>query len=337
MESFIKVKEWLHLENDHLHMYDTDIRGIYSDQDIKKDDIILAIPQKYIIEYSEVKCKKIKDLLNRNSHLILYLYSEMNKKKSFFQPFFDSLPQNMNNFVDFYSKKELNQLKYTSLACQNEYSYMEKTEDMKKDSKIMYTYLVENKKLNSKHKKYDDFYKEYVRLKNIVDSRIFSYEKNKKEAMSIVPYADLFNHGLHENTYWYFNDEQNQFEMMATEDIPKNTQIYDSYGDKSNLKLLFFYGFTIPNNPFSVVCIDRPESYKTYEFTIDSKIVKNKDYKYVLEKLQQIYNHHTKHSITIKNNDILNIYKDEMNIIKKMLKIKDVKQKKESVKTEMEG
>jgi hypothetical protein len=116
---------------------------------------------------------------------------------------------------------------------------------------------------------------------------------------------------------------------MATEYIPKNTQIYDSYGDKSNLKLLFFYGFTIPNNPFSVVCIDRPESYKTYEFTIDSKLVKNKDYKYVIEKLQEIYNHHKKHSITIKNNDILNIYKDEMNIIKKMLKIKIVKQKKE--------
>jgi len=163
MESFIKLKEWLNMTDDHLHMYDTDIRGIYSDQDIKKDDIILAIPQKYIFDYAEIKFKKLPDLLNRNSHLILHLYMEMNKKDSFYQPFFYTLPKNMNNFVDFYSKKELSQLNYTSLTCENEYSQNEKIEDMKKDSKIMYTYLVEQKKTKIK---YSDFYKEYVRMKN---------------------------------------------------------------------------------------------------------------------------------------------------------------------------
>jgi len=108
--------------------------------------------------------------------------------------------------------------------------------------------------------------------------------------------------------------------MSATEDIPKNTQIFDSYGDKSNLKLLFFYGFTIPNNPFSVVCINKPESHKTYEFTLESKLKKNKDYDYIKESLEKIYNHHMKNKKNITNNDILNIYNDEINIIKKLLK-----------------
>ena len=321
IDNFIKLKEWLHMENDNLHMYDTDIRGIYSDKDIKEDEIILAIPQKYIFDYSEIKFKKMKNLLNKNSHHILNLYIEMNKKDSFYQPFFNTLPQNMNNFVDFYSEDDLKLLEHTSLSCENEYSHREKIIDMKKDSKIMYKYLKENNKLNEKHNKYSKFYREYLRLKNLVDSRIFSYDKNKKEAITIVPYADLFNHSLDENTYWCFNDDKNQFEMSATKDIPKNTQIYDSYGEKSNLKLLFYYGFTIPNNPFSVVCIDKPNSDDTYEYTIKSKLKKNKNYDYIIEKLQIIYNHHMKYIKTITNNDLLNIYNDEINIIKKLLKL----------------
>ena len=318
MDDFIKLKEWLGMSQDNLRMYDRDIRGIYTIKDIKENDIILSIPQKYIIDYFEVKTNKLK-LLNRNSHILLFLYQEMNKKNPFLQPFFNTLPKNFDHFVDFYSKEELKQLKHTSLYCDNAYGYDEKKKDMKKDSKKMYEFLQKKNLVVEKNE--SDFYKRYVQLKNTVDSRVFSCVRKGKETISIVPYCDLFNHSIDHNTYWYFNDEKNCFEMQAIKDIRANTEILDTYGNKSNFSLLFFYGFTIPNNPYSNVCLNKPNSKEqAYEIKMDTKLTRKiKNYDYIIDSLKKIYKHHKKNIENIKNKDILRIYEDEMNIIKNVL------------------
>ena len=100
-------------------MYDRPIRGIYSKKDIKKGDYIVEIPSKFIIHYSDIKDNVLeKKLNNRNSDIAKYLFLQQNKKKSFYKPYFESMPENIDEYMFFYNKLRMDQLKHTSLFLQ---------------------------------------------------------------------------------------------------------------------------------------------------------------------------------------------------------------------------
>eukprot|EP00596_Hydrurales_sp_CCMP1899_P009992 CAMPEP_0119043348 /NCGR_PEP_ID=MMETSP1177-20130426/21100_1 /TAXON_ID=2985 /ORGANISM="Ochromonas sp, Strain CCMP1899" /LENGTH=613 /DNA_ID=CAMNT_0007011263 /DNA_START=127 /DNA_END=1965 /DNA_ORIENTATION=- len=67
----------------------------------------------------------------------------------------------------------------------------------------------------------------------------------------ICPYIDMFNHKSTCNSdvsYGYFSDS---FELK-TEGYKKGEQVFISYGKQSNDRLLQYYGFTDPGNPFDI-------------------------------------------------------------------------------------
>jgi hypothetical protein len=156
-------------------------------------------------------------------------------------------------------------------------------------------------------------------------SRIFSYDKNNINENGIVPYADLLNHSQNANTTWYYDNTKNVFVVEATENIKKKTEIYDSYGHKTNMQLLLYYGFTIKNNKLSELNFVYKNKLLTIHYNTNiTELIADKN---VINKLKKILEHHTTKikNNEIKDNNILNIYNDEINLIKKILQMNDIK------------
>jgi len=320
MNKFNHLRKWLHLENDHIRMFTKESRGLYSINDIKKGERIMEIPEKYILELSTINNPKVTDkLMNTNSYFAMYLLLESLNKKSYWKVYLDSLPEDLNEYIYYYDEDKLSQLKNTTIMCSKTYNFLIHMKNIKKDSMILY------KTLKNHKMEYDDFFKLFLKFRIYICSRIFGYDKNNSHENGIVPYADLLNHSQNANTKWYYDSIKNVFVVEATKNIKKNTEIYDSYGHKTNMQLLLYYGFTIKSNKHSELNF----VYKNELFTIDyntniKELIADKN---VINKLKKILEHHTTKlkNNEIKDNNILNIYNDEINLIKKILQMDDIK------------
>lgn len=323
MDNFNKLRKWLHLENDNLRMNKDGFRGIYSTKDIKKDDIILKIPREYIIQYSKINKNDIpsmsEKLYNSNSLIAMYLLIKSLKETTHWKPYLDTLPEKLDEYIYYYDQKKLDSLKNTSIQCKGVYNFNQHMKNIIFDSKIIYKWLIKKNILPEKYKSYPDFFKLFLRFRILVCSRIFGYMRSGKEETGMVPYADLFNHSHDPNTYWYYDDKMKSFIVLATKDIKKNTEIYDSYGEKTNIELMMYYGFTIKDNEHSKLHFVYKDDL--IELDRDSTIESIDRRKDIIMKLKNILKHHKSviKSKKITDNNILNIYTDEINIIKNIV------------------
>ena len=66
----------------------------------------------------------------------------------------------------------------------------------------------------------------------------------------MVPFGELFNHRNPPDVVWFFEEEEGKqgFFIKALRNVDKGSQMYDSYGKKSNTDLLLAYGFIQPGN-----------------------------------------------------------------------------------------
>lgn len=327
MQSFDKLKEWLNVNNDNIFMFEKGSRGLYSKKDIKQNEIIMRIPSKYIIHYSKVKNKYISDKIsNINSLMASYLYVKSLKNESFWTPYLKSMPQRIDEYIYYYDKKKLSLLNNTSIMCKDTYNFKIHMKNIVNDSKIIHKWLSEKELLHQDHKKYIDFYPIFLKFRILVCSRIFGYNKNGEKESGLVPYADLLNHSEDPNTTWYFNDESNSFEVSATKDIPSYSEIYDSYGNKNNIDLIMYYGFSIKNNKFSKLnfIYDGNLFVADYESTIDTlmnqNMLKKNKKKDLIIKLKSILINHESKIKSINDENIVNIYNDDISIIRNILK-----------------
>ena len=85
--------------------------------------------------------------------------------------------------------------------------------------------------------------REYSELRMITCSRIFGITVNGVKTDGFVPYADMLNHRRPRQTTWYYSDEKEGFIIEACDDIPRGSQVYDSYGRKCNSRFFLNYGF----------------------------------------------------------------------------------------------
>lgn len=318
MDNFNTLKKWLKLDNDNLRMYKDGFRGIYSTKNIKENDIIIKIPNKYIIEYNKVHNKHLLNKLNnKNSLVATHILLESLKDNSFWQSYFDTFPKNLDEYIYYYDKQKLKTLKDTSIMCKGVYNFNKHMKNVIDDSKLIYKYLLKKNKLPEQIKLYSDFYNLFLKYRIYVCSRIFGYVKNSNDELGMVPYADLLNHSAEPNTTWRYDDNMKSFIVVATKDIPKNTEIYDSYGNKTNVQLVMYYGFSIKNNIHSVLNF----MHKNQLYELDHESSKDILSKSVIKKLSSILNHHTDliKSGSINDHNILNIYNDEISIINKHL------------------
>lgn len=61
----------------------------------------------------------------------------------------------------------------------------------------------------------------------------------------MVPMADMFNADENYNAYWHYSDDREGFLVDAQEDIAADSQIFDTYGAKTNAEYLMNYAFIL--------------------------------------------------------------------------------------------
>lgn len=349
MNSFNKLKEWLKIKDD-IKLFDRPQRGIYSTKNIKKFDQIIKIKSKYLMEYSNIyKIYPIDDIEEKNSLvafyiLIQYLDNKDNAKQNWWNPYIESFPDDISEYLYYWPTSKLKLLNNTSIMSNGFHNYNEHINSIENDWEIIYDFC-QSKEIADLTDIFNNYNFNYlhdlfIRFRILVGSRIFGYDKNEVEESGMVPYIDMINHSFNSNTTWYFDDEQDCFILRATEDIPKGMEIVDDYGDKSNINLLLFYGFTLSNNPFPILrtsITDPNNNIIHLELTLNfnlTNIMNKFESKYnflIEEKLNQIKNHHEKqlklfelnkhHDYNYQYNyNIINIYLDEISVIIRIIK-----------------
>ncbi len=88
----------------------------------------------------------------------------------------------------------------------------------------------------------------YWRARATVLSRSFALQAKAESKQALVPMADLFNHSIPPQIKWRFADSGQSFSMTCASAASAGQQLHDSYGRKSNTRLLQNYGFVLSGN-----------------------------------------------------------------------------------------
>ena len=217
-------------------------------------ECLISLETAFATEYGKKIGEFMYKELNSPKHCLLtsfLLYEEKNPKYKYY---FDLLPHDFSNFPIFYTAKELEYLKGSPFF----YQILEKKEDMKSDYTKLCKYLPDFKQFS---------YQKFCEARLLISSRIFGISINDTKTDVLAPFADLLNHKRPRQTQWYYDDNLESFVIQATEDIPEGSEIFDSYGKKTNARFLLNYGFCLEDNDTSefVMTIAFNESYPLFE------------------------------------------------------------------------
>ena len=231
-----------------------DYRGIIADEDIDDEETILFIPVDAMITLEMAKVGPIgKKLIANNANLVYpnnstlatYVLWEMANPNTPWTYLFKALPQSVSIFPIFYTPEELKLLTGSF--------FIKFIEELKDDMKYDYDTICRWAPEFSKIASLQDF----MKIRTLVNSRIFGIEINGKECDAIVPYADMFNFEFkNEMTVWSYDNENKGFIIKANKPIMKGQEISVYYGDKQNYNYLQFYGFALENNEYDEVIFE---------------------------------------------------------------------------------
>jgi len=245
----------------YLKYYDQDYRGVHALAKIPQDDIILYVPQKYIMTSEVAKASDIGrkiiasgvELRSTHSYLAAYLLEQKHKKDSFWRPYLDILPQKYANMPIFFNEDLLAELK-NSFTLQK---IADRIDSLRREYENIRRAVPEFAKYTQD---------EFVWARLVVITRIFGLVIGDNKTDGLVPYADMLNHkpprealaggkGDECETKWTFDDKLDGFTITTLRGISRGDQIFDSYGRKCNSRFFVNYGFALDENEDNEVMI----------------------------------------------------------------------------------
>jgi protein-histidine N-methyltransferase len=227
----------------YLRYYSQDYRGIHALCKIPNNSQILYVPHSHIMtsevaKGSEIGKKIISsgcDLRSKHSYLAAYLLQEKHTNSSFWRPYMDILPTKYRNMPIFFEQKEMDMLKGSFVH--------DKIYDRRMSLKQEYEAICKSVP------EFSDFTEwEFIWGRLVVITRIFGLVIKGKKTDGLVPYADMLNHRRPRETTWTFDDDQYGFTIVATRNISRGGEVYDSYGRKCNSRYFVNYGFALEEN-----------------------------------------------------------------------------------------
>lgn len=315
------------LSNLSLETYKNSERGIHSINGIKRGRTLIEIPEKLLITdkmgedtvYGRIIKKHSKYFKNlKIIYVVLYIL-ETKKDNHFFKPYYDILPTSLSNFPIFWNKEDI--ILLTGSNSINEIIIRQK--EITKDYEKICELIPEFKNKYS--------IQTFIWARTIVGSRNFGIVIDNVSRSAMVPICDLLNHDPKPDVTWGFNQRTRSFKMVSNRYLKKGKPITDTYGIKSNLKYLLFYGFTIENNYKNDVI------YINLVHGNNNMLFKNSIKKQVTGYLSTNINSTLFHDIMLflrvavsdneilKNNKIISYYQKPINIDNEKLAIKAFK------------
>jgi histone-lysine N-methyltransferase SETD3 len=259
-----------------IHFYSDEYRGVCAKSKIVKEEIIMTIPKECLISLELAMETNVgKEIgkfmyseLNSPKHCLLSAFLLTEEKSEKWKFYFDLLPKDFSNFPIFYTEKELEYLKGSPFLNQ----VLDKKIDMKIDYEKICFYIPSYSLFS---------YQNFCEARMMISSRIFGIQMGENKTDVLAPFADLLNHKRPRQTQWYYDNMLESFVIQAIEDINEGSEIFDSYGKKTNSRFLLNYGFSLENNDSSEypLTVSFNNSYPLFEvkknlFQSDFELVK---------------------------------------------------------------
>ncbi len=227
-----------------LETYKNNERGVHSINGIRKGKTLIEIPEKLLItdkmgeesEYGAIFKKHLKHFRNHKIIYVMLYILQTKKEDFFFTPYYNILPRDLDNFPIFWDKEDIILLSGSNAV--NEIITRQKSiiKDYEKLGEIIPGF-------KDKHT-----IDEFIWVRTVVGSRNFGITIDNVHRVALVPLSDFLNHDKDPDVTWGFNPKSRSFKMVSNRYLKKGKPITDTYGNKSNLKYLLFYGFTLQDN-----------------------------------------------------------------------------------------
>lgn len=353
---FSSFKKWLtengagikdiYIKNDINHE-----RSVYANKSIGSNTIIMFIPEKLIItdEYDSKFSLELQDKINifndkQKLKIVLYMLETIVDKNNFFQPYYRILPKHYSHLPIFWDKCTLNLLENSKL--------LKHIENLKK--RLIQRYHDLSDLLHSFKSTVD--IKDWLWAYSVVNTRCFSIKINNIDHTALVPFADMSNHsGESSSCRWGYSNVHNGFYINSSTEIKQHTQIFVTYGKKSNQSYMLGYGFMLQKYSHFKDCIYLDFEFPGYSLMIQkclmhrnqNLIVTRDNFVDILLPIMrkfninedefELYQHNSCNSIISKRNELATL-KSISNIIKTILgrysktyeeNIREVKQMKQ--------
>ncbi|CAI5704731.1 unnamed protein product [Peronospora farinosa] len=227
--------------------------GVFAKQSLASGQVTLEIPFKLTMNIESAMQSDLAPVLETYPQILddevlaLHLMHERNKGSgSFFAPYIASLPTTFDLPV-FWSDTELNELKGTNVLLlthlmkkrlENDFDNIHKAvmEAFPKIFASLRTLTLED----------------YTWAMSVIWSRAFGVNKGGNYLRVLCPAMDMFNHdvSLHNplDDYISFDEEKQLMTHHVPTDVPAGSALSISYGQYSNAKLLYSYGFVAHEN-----------------------------------------------------------------------------------------
>eukprot|EP00753_Platysulcus_tardus_P017815 PLAT6552.1.p2 GENE.PLAT6552.1~~PLAT6552.1.p2 ORF type:complete len:605 (+),score=328.82 PLAT6552.1:124-1938(+) len=220
-------------------------RGVHAKVRIPGDKTILKIPLPLIITVEMGKesdvgramlAARVDLSATKHCYLSIFILMDMQNEDSFYQPYYQILPESYPNMPIFWSPEELEYLTGSYL--------LQQIRDRKKNIKADYEQICAAAPEFAASVTLERF--SWARM--VVASRNFGIKVNGRKTDGLVPYADMLNHYRPRETKWTFNTDLDCFTITSLKELEAGQQIYDSYGKKCNSRFLLNYGFAVESN-----------------------------------------------------------------------------------------
>ncbi|GMF10119.1 unnamed protein product [Phytophthora lilii] len=227
--------------------------GVFAKQTLKSGQVTLQVPFKVTMNTESAAQSDLAPVLEKypqipdDEVLALHLMHERSKgDESFFAPFIASLPTSFDLPI-FWSEAELNELKgtnvllLTNLMKQHldrdfENIHQAVAEDFPEIFASLPTLKVED----------------YMWAMSVIWSRAFGISKGEKYLRVLCPAMDMFNHDVSLRNplddFVSFDEEKQMMTHHVPSEVVAGSPLHISYGQYSNAKLLYSYGFVSGEN-----------------------------------------------------------------------------------------
>lgn len=209
-------------------VYADGVRGVYTQCDIPADTQLVKVPLSCLITDDMARRTAVGRRLDKYSsrlsvpnHCQVLVFMLMSRKRgdSFYQPYYDILPESFDNFPIFWDKDKMAWLSGSTLVDE----IRDRRKNMRNDYQTICLAVPEFEQFS---------FEEFLWCRTAVGSRNFSIIVNGKKVTAMVPLADMLNHFRPRETSWTYDNSQQGFTITSLKNLGGNCQVMDSYGKK---------------------------------------------------------------------------------------------------------
>lgn len=219
-------------------------RGIFADASIASGERVVEIPERCLITAESARRYLSGRLVagerfgqsSDQFWLTVFLLEQQLAPDPWWSPYVASLPRSFQHFPLFFDDSDLDMLDGSSIKSVIHRRRIAYAQEFRNLAKLVPKFR--DKALN-----------EYFGARVTVMSRAFTLNLDGMKRQALVPFADMFNNSVSYDVDWGFDCKKRTFFMECGHGVDAGAAVHDSYGKKSNTRLLQNYGFVVDNNP----------------------------------------------------------------------------------------